>query len=78
MEKIRGVEERRKKMGILDVSTLSVSGRRGEGEGPPLSLIKLNRNLISMGNVSTNWLGKDLCEWGIARCPMMHDLWVGD
>lgn len=36
----------------------------GEGEGPPLSLIKLNRNLISMGNVSTNWLGKDLCEWG--------------
>lgn len=74
----RGGERQKKKgMEILDVSPsiLSVSEKRRGF----LSLIKLNRNLISMGNVSTNRLGKDLCEWGntIARCSMMHDLWVG-
>lgn len=48
-------------------------GKKGSTcRGPPFlflrgrarSLIKLNRNLISMGNVSTNRVGKDLCEWG--------------
>lgn len=72
-----GKKKKKKGMEILDVSPsiLSVSGKRRGF----LSLIKLNRNLISMGNVSTNRLGKDLCEWGntIARCSMMHDLWVG-
>lgn len=45
----------------LDVSDHPFCFWQGEGA---LSLIKLNRDLISMGNVSTNWLGKDLCEWG--------------
>lgn len=50
-------------------------GKKGSTcPGPPFlflegarSLIKLNRNLISMGNVSTNRVGKDLCEWGRTR-----------
>lgn len=69
--KIREGERRKKKeMEILDVSPSTLSGKR---RGGFLSVIKLNRNLISMGNVSTNRLGKDLCEWGEHDCTLLDD-----